>query len=77
MNKLIKQIIYFSLRHRYFVFFLTGILAVIGYMCYRDTPIETFPDVTNTQIIIITQWPGRSAEEVEKQLPQQSPSRKS
>ena len=30
------------------------------------TPIETFPDVTNTQIIIIAQWPGRSAEEVEK-----------
>ncbi len=66
MHKLIRQIIYFSLRHRYFVFFMTGILAVIGFFCYRDTPIETFPDVTNTQIIIITQWPGRSAEEVEK-----------
>jgi cobalt-zinc-cadmium resistance protein CzcA len=66
MNKLIKQIIYFSLRHRYFVFFMTAILGIIGYICYRDTPIETFPDVTNTQIIIITQWPGRSAEEVEK-----------
>lgn len=66
MNKLIKQIIYFSLRHRYFVFFLTGVLAIIGYISYRNTPIETFPDVTNTQIIIITQWPGRSAEEVEK-----------
>lgn len=66
MNKLIKNIIYFSLRHRYFVFFMTGVLAVIGFICYRNTPIETFPDVTNTQIIIITQWPGRSAEEVEK-----------
>lgn len=66
MNKFIKQIIHFSLRHRYLVFFLTGALAVIGYISYRNTPIETFPDVTNTQIIIITQWPGRSAEEVEK-----------
>ena len=66
MNKIIKNIIYFSLRHRYFVFFLTGVLAVIGYISYKNTPIETFPDVTNTQIIIITQWPGRSAEEVEK-----------
>src|SRR6201995_5387070 len=66
MNKLIKSIIYFSLRHRYFVFFMVGVLAVIGWVCYRNTPIETFPDVTNTQIIIITQWPGRSAEEVEK-----------
>jgi heavy metal efflux system protein len=45
---------------------MTAILAVIGFVCYRNTPIETFPDVTNTQIIIIAQWPGRSAEEVEK-----------
>src|SRR3977135_3411618 len=66
MNKFIRRIIYFSLRHRYFVFFMTGILVVLGIWSYKETPIETFPDVTNTQIIIISQWPGRSAEEVEK-----------
>lgn len=66
MVKLIKNIIHFSLRHRYLVFFLTAILAIIGIWSYENTPIETFPDVTNTQIIIITQWPGKSAEEVEK-----------
>jgi len=66
MNKFIKNIIHFSLRHRYLVFFLTIVVAVVGFVCYKNTPIETFPDVTNTQIIIITQWPGRSAEEVEK-----------
>src|SRR3954467_5244718 len=66
MNKFIKNIIHFSLRHRYMVFFLTLVIAVVGIFCYKNTPIETFPDVTNTQIIIITQWPGRSAEEVEK-----------
>ena len=66
MNKFIKNIIYFSLRHRYFVFFMTAVLVVIGIWSYTNTPIETFPDVTNTQIIIIAQWPGRSAEEVEK-----------
>ncbi|MGL1204048.1 efflux RND transporter permease subunit, partial [Vibrio parahaemolyticus] len=38
----------------------------VGIWSYIKTPIDTFPDVTNTQIIIITQWPGRSAEEVEK-----------
>ncbi len=41
-------------------------MGVIGFFSYKATPIETFPDVTNTQIIIIAQWPGRSAEEVEK-----------
>ncbi|HEY5408794.1 MAG TPA: CusA/CzcA family heavy metal efflux RND transporter [Ginsengibacter sp.] len=66
MVKLIKNIIHFSLRHRYLVFFLTIILVIIGIWSYKNTAIETFPDVTNTQIIIITQWPGRSAEEVEK-----------
>ncbi|TFF36360.1 efflux RND transporter permease subunit [Mucilaginibacter psychrotolerans] len=68
MNKLIKNIIYFSLRHRGMVFFLTAVLAVLGVWSYLNTPIETFPDVTNTQIIIIAQWPGRSAEEVEKMI---------
>jgi cobalt-zinc-cadmium resistance protein CzcA len=50
------------------VFFLTAVLAVLGVWSYLNTPIETFPDVTNTQIIIIAQWPGRSAEEVEKMV---------
>lgn len=68
MNKLIKGIIYFSLRRRYFIFFMTLVLVVLGVWSYSNTPIETFPDVTNTQIIIITQWPGRSAEEVEKMI---------
>ena len=66
MVKIIKNIIHFSLRHRYLVFFLTAILVILGIWSYRNTAIETFPDVTNTQIIIIAQWPGRSAEEVEK-----------
>jgi len=37
-----------------------------GILAFKNIPIEAFPDVTNTQITIITQWPGRSAEEVEK-----------
>src|SRR5260221_4104415 len=66
MNKFIKSIIHFSLRHRYFVFFMTAVLVAFGIWSYQESPVETFPDVTNTQIIIIAQWPGRSAEEIEK-----------
>lgn len=66
MNKFIQRIIRFSLQHRYLVFFLTAVLAVLGFISYKNTPVETFPDVTNTQIVIIAQWAGRSAEEVEK-----------
>ncbi|PRY33945.1 cobalt-zinc-cadmium resistance protein CzcA [Spirosoma oryzae] len=66
MNKFIKGILSFSLKNKFFIFFLTFLAVVAGVISYRDTPIEAFPDVTNTQITLITQWPGRSAEEVEK-----------
>lgn len=45
---------------------MTALLLVVGVISYVNTPIEAFPDVTNTRARIITQWPGRSAEEVEK-----------
>jgi cobalt-zinc-cadmium resistance protein CzcA len=66
MNKFIKNIIAFSLKNRFFIFFTIAIVIVAGLVSYLNTPIEAFPDVTNTQISIITQWPGRSAEEVER-----------
>ncbi|SFW31495.1 efflux RND transporter permease subunit [Chitinophaga sancti] len=66
MQKVIKKIIAFSLKNRLFIGFATVILIVWGVIAFRNIPIEAFPDVTNTQITIITQWPGRSAEEVEK-----------
>lgn len=66
MNKFIQNIIAFSLKNSIIVFFLTGVLIVTGIISLVNTPIEAFPDVTNTRARIITQWPGRSAEEVEK-----------
>jgi cobalt-zinc-cadmium resistance protein CzcA len=62
----IKNIIAFSLKNRLFIFLATLVLIIWGGIAYKNIPIEAFPDVTNTQITIITQWPGRSAEEVEK-----------
>ena len=66
MNKLLRAVIGFSLKNRYFIFFCTLLLLVSGILTFRSMPIEAFPDVTNTEISIITQWPGRSAEEIEK-----------
>lgn len=45
---------------------MTGVLVLAGVVSYLKTPIEAFPDVTNTQIIVVTEWNGRSAEEVER-----------
>jgi cobalt-zinc-cadmium resistance protein CzcA len=66
MNRFLKGLLAFSLKNKYFIFFATLLLVVYGVITFRDMPIEAFPDVTNTEITIITQWPGRSTEEVEK-----------
>ncbi|MBC9797611.1 efflux RND transporter permease subunit [Sinomicrobium weinanense] len=66
MTKFVQSIVAFSLKNSVIVFFLTALLLVAGIVSYIHTPIEAFPDVTNTRARIITQWPGRSAEEVEK-----------
>ena len=66
MNSFIKSILSFSLKNPFFTFFMVAILAVAGVISYLNTPIEAFPDVTNTQIIVVTEWNGRSAEEIER-----------
>src|SRR6218665_937307 len=66
MNKFIKNIVTFSLKNKVFTFFWVGLLIIAGWISYINIPIEAFPDVTNTQIIIVTEWSGRSAEEIER-----------
>lgn len=66
MNRILKNIIGFSLKNKAFTFFWVTVLAVAGFISFRSMPIEAFPDVTNTQIIIVTEWSGRSAEEIER-----------
>ncbi|MEO7082298.1 MAG: efflux RND transporter permease subunit, partial [Flavobacteriales bacterium] len=62
----IRSIITFSLKNRFFTYFWVALLLIAGAVSFKHTPIEAFPDVTNTQIVIVTEWPGRSAEEVER-----------
>ncbi len=66
MNKVLRGIIGFSLKNRYLIIALAVALVIGGMITFSQMPIEAFPDVTNTEIDIITQWPGQSAEEVEK-----------
>jgi cobalt-zinc-cadmium resistance protein CzcA len=66
MNSFIKGIITFALKNKLMVFLLTLVVIITGVRSFLMTPIEAFPDVINTRIVIITQWPGRSAEELEK-----------
>ena len=66
MHTFIDNIIAFSLKNKFFIFFCTAIAVIAGAVSFIHTPVDAFPDVTNTKVTIITQWPGRSAEEIEK-----------
>lgn len=66
MKRLVQYLVKFSLENTPVVFFATALLLFGGIYTLMHTPIEAFPDVTNTRARVITQWPGRSAEEVEK-----------
>lgn len=48
--------------------FATLVVAVFGLRAYLDTPIEAYPDVTNTQVTVITQLPGNAPEEIERRV---------
>jgi cobalt-zinc-cadmium resistance protein CzcA len=63
---MLKKIIEFSLKEKLMVY--SGVLIVtgLGLYAFSQLPIEAYPDLTNTTVQIISQWPGRSAEEVEK-----------
>jgi heavy metal efflux system protein len=56
----------FCLRQRVLVLAVLAALAIGGYVAFRQLPIEAYPDVTNVQAQVITQFPGHAAEEVER-----------
>ena len=58
MHKFIDNIVAFSLKNKFFIFFCTTIAVIAGIVSFKHTPIDAFPDVTNTKVTIITQWPG-------------------
>ena len=65
---MIKRIVHFALNEPLFILLGLVLFIGIGISAFRSLPIEAFPDVTDTQVTIITLYPGRAPEEVEKQV---------
>jgi cobalt-zinc-cadmium resistance protein CzcA len=65
---LIRALVDFALRSRWLVLGGALMLAAWGVVSFRSLPIEAYPDVANNYVQVITQWPGRSAEEIERQV---------
>src|SRR5256886_2155030 len=65
---MIKRIVSFSLYQPLFIVLVVALFIGGGIWAFKNLPVEAFPDVTDTQVTVISLFPGRAAEEVEKQI---------
>ncbi len=65
---MIEKIIEYSIRNRFIVLFLAAALAVWGIYAVLNTPVDAIPDLSENQVIVFTDWMGRSPKEIEDQI---------
>jgi len=64
----IAKIIEFSARNKFAVFLMMAMAIIWGYWALQNTPLDALPDLSDTQVIIYTEWTGRSPDLVEDQI---------
>ena len=65
---MIRTLVDFALNNRFVVIVVALLLVFWGAISFHDLPVEAYPDIADNYVTVITQWPGRSAEEVEQQV---------
>jgi cobalt-zinc-cadmium resistance protein CzcA len=65
---MINLLVNFALNNRFLILLVTLLLLLWGAISFHNLPVEAYPDVANNYVQVITQWPGRAAEEVEQQV---------
>jgi len=65
---MINRLIELSLKNRFLVLIAYALLGGWGYWALLRTPIDAIPDLSENQVIVFTDWPGRSPREVEDQI---------
>jgi Cu(I)/Ag(I) efflux system membrane protein CusA/SilA len=65
---MIPKIIEYSIRNRFIVILVTAIVAVWGVYCVVKTPVDAIPDLSENQVIVFTDWMGRSPKEIDDQV---------
>src|SRR4030095_4017760 len=65
---MINRLIEFSLKNRFLIVLAYLLLAGWGYWALLSTPIDAIPDLSENQVIVFADWPGRSPQEVEDQI---------
>ena len=67
-KNMINRLIQFSLNNRFLIIAIYLALAGWGYYALLHTPIDAIPDLSENQVIVFTDWAGRSPQEVEDQV---------
>jgi cobalt-zinc-cadmium resistance protein CzcA len=65
---MIRALVDFALSNRFVVLSAAVLLVLWGALSFHNLPVEAYPDIADNYVTIITQWPGRAAEEVEQQI---------
>lgn len=65
---MIRNLLIFSLRNRWLVVAASLAVMAAGYFCFTQLKIEAYPDIADTNVIVVAQYEGRAAEEVEQQV---------
>ncbi len=65
-RSVINRVVVFGLRQPWLVALLTAILVVAGVWSLQRLPVDAYPDLSPPMVELITQWPGHTAEEVER-----------
>src|SRR5229473_8051399 len=65
---MIEKLIEYSIRNRFIVLILAAGMAVWGVYAVLTTPIDAIPDLSENQVIVFTDWMGRSPKEIEEQI---------
>ena len=63
-----RTIIELSIRNRFLVLILAAALTVAGIYAMLNTPVDAIPDLSENQVIVFTDWMGRSPREIEDQV---------
>src|ERR1700686_4261445 len=65
---MIRALVDFALNNKFVVLAIAVLLLGWGAISFHTLPVEAYPDIADYYVTVITQWPGRSAEEVEQQV---------
>jgi cobalt-zinc-cadmium resistance protein CzcA len=65
---MIRLLVDYTLNNRFIVLSIAFLLFMWGVISFETLPVEAYPDVANVWVQVITQWPGRAAEELEQQV---------